>query len=246
MGKLRGELRVFESTEALAQACAGWLCERALAAPGRFAIALAGGSTPGPVYAQLARAPLAQHFPWTRVHWFWGDERLVPHDHPDSNQRLVRETLLDHVPVPAQNVHPIPTAGLGPEQAAHAYEAELRRFHGSGELSAAEPLFDVALLGVGEDGHTASLLPGQPVLDERTRWVAAVPHGRPEPRITLTYPALEASRCLAFLATGAGKREVIARVRQADRALPAGRLAPHGTVLWFLDRAAAPADAQAQ
>ena len=234
------ELRVFDDAAALADACAAWLYERAVASQGRCAIALSGGSTPAPTYARLARAPLAQHFPWSRVHWFWGDERFVAHEHPDSNYRLARDAFLAQAPVPRENLHPVPTAGLTPEAAAARYESELKRWYGAERLSAERPLFEVNLLGIGDDGHTASLIPGQPVLEERERWVVAVSRGRPEPRITLTYPALESSRVVAFLISGAKKREVLRRVLAGDATLPAARLRPRGAGLIFADRAACP------
>ena len=153
----------------------------------------------------LADAGIASRFPWSRVHWFWGDERFVPHGHPDSNYRMARDALLSRVPVPDDNVHAIPTEGLSPEQAAAAYETTLKRFYGADMLAPDRPLFDVTLLGIGEDGHTASLFPGQPALQEMRRWAVAVIGAKSEPRITLTYPALDSSRDVAFLATGEGK-----------------------------------------
>ena len=132
----------------------------------------------------------------------------------------------------------MPTDGR-PGDAARAYEEMLRQQYGTSTLVAGRPLFDLQLLGLGEDGHTASLIPGQPVLENRTDWVAAVPHGRDEVRLTLTYPALEASRLILFLVSGAAKRDVMARARAGDTALPAGRLHPQGEVIWLADRAAA-------
>ena len=122
------------------------------------------------------------------MHWFWGDERFVPHDHPDSNYRMVHQALFSEVPVPEANIHAIPTVGLTPEQAATAYEATLKEFYGGDALDPRRPLFDVTLLEIGEDGHIASLFPGQPALRERHRWVVAVEGRASEPRITLTYP----------------------------------------------------------
>ena len=145
----------------------------------------------------LAQPPIVAVFPWSRVHWFWGDERFVPHDHPDSNYGMTRAALLSKAPIPAGNVHPVPTEGLTPQQGAAAYEKTLREYYGAEVLDAARPLFDVTLLGIGDDGHTASLLPGQPALEETQRWVVAVPSGRSEPRITLTYPVArqQSRRC---------------------------------------------------
>jgi 6-phosphogluconolactonase len=227
---------VHSTPEDLARAAAAWLRERAATAGPRFAVCLAGGSTPRRVYELLASAE-RDSFPWDRAHWFFGDERFVPHDHPDSNYRMAREALFDAAPVPAANVHPIPTAGR-PAQEAQRYESELRELYGAATLDPQRPLFDVVLLGLGEDGHTASLFPGSKALQERERWVVDVLSPKSEPRITLTYPALESTRAVAFLVAGAHKRDILARVR-AGEDLPAARLrghAPH----WFIDRAAAP------
>ena len=229
----------FEDAETLAHHVAEWLCDLARASDRTFAVSLSGGSTPRRLYELLATPEIASRFPWSRVHWFWGDERFVPHDHPDSNYGMARDAFLSRVPVPADNVHAIPTEGLSPEQAAAAYEATLKRFYGADTLAPGRPLFDVTLLGIGEDGHTASLFPGQPALQETQRWVVAVIGAMPEPRITLTYPALDSSRDVAFVVTGRGKRDVVARAQAGDRTIPAGLVRPVGRLHWFTDRAAA-------
>jgi 6-phosphogluconolactonase len=235
----RGTLKVFDDAAALTDAAAVWLCERALASSGRFAVALAGGGTPGPMYRKLAQSPIVGRFPWDRVHWFWGDERHVPHDHPDSNYRLAADALLDIAPVPRANIHPVPIDGLTPQQSAAAYAQVLKDWYASDTLDPAKPLLDVNLLGIGDDGHFASLIPGQPVLDEKKLWVAAVPHGRPEPRITLTYPALESCAFAVFLVAGEGKADALSKARRADASVPTGRFRPHGELIWFADRSAA-------
>lgn len=227
---------IFESAEALARAAADWLCEKAMASSGRFAICCSGGSTPRRLYELLAQPTVVTTFPWSRVHWFWGDERFVPHGHPDSNYGMTRVALLSKVPVPAANIHPMPTEGLTPEQGAAVYEKTLRDYYGAEVPDAARPLFDVTLLGIGDDGHTASLLPGQSALEEARRWVVAVPSGRSEPRITLTYPVLNSSRDAVFLAVGRGKRSIVRKARSGDRTLPAGRIEPVGRLHWFVDR----------
>src|ERR1700678_418326 len=201
------EDRIFESAEALAQGVAEWLCARAQASDRDFAVCLSGGSTPRRLYQRLATPTIASRFPWSRAHWFWGDERFVPHDHPDSNYRMARDALLSRVPVPDDNIHAIPTEGLSPEHAAATYEATLKRFYGADVFAPDRPLFDVTLLGIGENGHTASLFPGQPALREARRWAVAAVGEKSEPRITLTYPALNSSRDVAFLATGEAKRD---------------------------------------
>jgi 6-phosphogluconolactonase len=231
---------VLPDAEALAQAAADRLVDTAIRRPGdAFAVALSGGSTPRRLYELLAAAPRRERFPWARVHWFWGDERFVPPDHPKSNFRMVREAMLARAPVPEGNVHPVPTVGLTPDEAARAYQGELAAFHGSTELDGARPLFDVTLLGLGPDGHTASLFPGTAALEERRDWVVAVAGAQPEPRITLTYPALESSRHVTFLVAGEEKRAIFERFRRGDAALPAERIRPVGTLHVFVDAAAA-------
>jgi len=230
--------RTFENAETLAHDVAEWLCALALASDRDFAICLSGGSTPKRLYERLADPALACRFPWRRAHWFWGDERFVPHDHPDSNYRMAREALLSRVPVPDDNIHAVPTEGLSPGEAAAAYETTLKRFYGADVLAPERPLFDVMLLGIGDDGHTASLFPGQPALEENRRWVVAVIGAKSAARITLTFPALDSSRDVAFLATGQEKRGVIARAQAGDRTIPAGNVRPTGRLHWFTDRAA--------
>ena len=235
----QARVQILADPEALACRVADWLLAAATANRGTLAVALSGGSTPRRLYERLAAPPYREAFPWSRTHWFWSDERFVPHDHPDSNYRMVRLAMLEATPIPAENIHPIPTEGLTPEEAAAAYERELKAFYGADRLDRRRPLFDVMLLGLGEDGHTASLFPGIAVLNERTRWVAAVVGAKPEARITLTYPALESSRDLAFLVAGPGKREILAQVRGGTTDLPAARVRPVGRLHWLLDRAAA-------
>jgi 6-phosphogluconolactonase len=232
--------RTFESAEALAQGVAEWLRALAQASDRDFAVCLSGGSTPRRLYERLATPGIASRFPWSRSHWFWGDERFVPHDHPDSNYRMAQEALLSRVPIRREHIHAIPTEGLSPEQAAAAYETTLKRFHGTDMLSPGRPLFDVTLLGIGEDGHTASLFPGQPALQEKRRWAVAVIGAKSEARITLTYPALDSSRDVAFLATGEGKRGAVAGAKAGDCEIPAAMVRPVGRLHWFTDHAAAP------
>jgi 6-phosphogluconolactonase len=242
-GAASTENRTFESADILARGVAEWLCGLALASHRTFAVNLSGGSTPRRLYQRLAEPEIASRFPWNRAHWFWGDERFVPHDHRDSNFRMAREAFLSRVAVPDENIHAVPTEGLSPEEAATAYESTLKRFYGTGRLAPDRPLFDVTLLGIGDDGHTASLFPGQPALQERRRWAVAVIGAKSEPRITLTYPALDSSRDVAFVATGPEKRQVVARAQAGDRTIPAGIIRPVGRLHWFTDRAAAPEQA---
>jgi 6-phosphogluconolactonase len=234
------ENHIFENGEPLARHAAEWLCALANASDRTFTVCLSGGSTPRRLYEYLADPIFTSRFPWSRAHWFWGDERFVPHDHLDSNYRMARETFLSHVPVPAENIHAIPTEGLSPAQSAATYETTLKCFYGADTLTSTRPLFDVTLLGIGEDGHTASLFPDQPALKEMRRWAVAVVGAKAEPRITLTYPVLDSSRDAAFLAMGENKRNIVTRAQHGDRTIPAAVIRPVGRLHWFTDRAAAP------
>ncbi|WP_038038626.1 6-phosphogluconolactonase [Thermorudis peleae] len=205
------------------------------------AVALSGGSTPRPVYQRLAQSPYREQIDWARVHWFWGDERAVPPDHPDSNYRMAYEAMLAHVPVPSENIHRIP-AEKGAEAAAEAYERELQRVF---QLQpGAVPRFDLLLLGVGADGHIASLFPNTTALAVRDRLVIAnsVPQLNTQ-RITLTVPVLLAARTIFILVSGQDKAEAVARAIEGNddwTTTPAQLLrAAQGDVIWFLDRAAA-------
>jgi 6-phosphogluconolactonase len=231
---IAGEVEILDDPDALAARAAELIATSMAGCAAPFRFCLSGGSTPKAAYRLLARR---NDLPWDCVELFFGDERFVPRDNPDSNYRMAKENLL------SSNVQPrallaMPTDGT-PEDCAEAYEEELRQQYGASILDPAVPLFDLMLLGLGADGHTASLIPGQPVLEEKKRWVAPVPQGRDEVRLTLTYPALQSSRLTVFLVAGADKAEAVAKVRAGDAALPAGRLKPQGDVVWLLDRAAA-------
>ena len=223
--------------EALADKVAGWLLELALAKQGPFSLCLSGGSTPKALYQRLAEPPYRDAFPWARTHLFWGDERFVPPGDALSNYRMVKEALLDRAPIPAENIHPVPTDGE-PDQAATAYQRTLQDFYGAGSLDTSKALFDVNLLGLGSDGHTASLFPGTDVLQEHALWVAAVIGAKEEPRITLTYPALNSSRHAVFLAEGEGKAQMLKRVLDGDQTLPAAHVHPIGDLRFYCDAAA--------
>ena len=235
---MTGIVDVQADGNAVAQRVAEWLLERALATAGRFAWCLSGGSTPKTTFGLLATAPFRDRFPWDRTHVFFGDERFVPPDHPDSNYRMAREAMIAHVPIPDAQVHPWQTTGTDPEHAALHYADTLKRFYDADVLDPARPLFDVTFLGLGEDGHTASLFPGVAALAERTAWTAAVIGAKPEPRLSLTYPVLDSSRAVAFLAAGPGKRDILARALAGDTTLPAVGVHPIGDLLWFTDKAA--------
>jgi 6-phosphogluconolactonase len=235
---MTGPVEVLADPQALAHRVADRMTAAALLAEGPFRVSLSGGSTPRALYALLASDEFRARFPWRRVHWYWGDERFVPYDDPESNFGMAYEAMLGKAPVPPENVHPMPVDGI-PEDAASRYEHTLREAYGAAVLDPARPLFDITLLGLGSDGHTASLLPGEPVLEERDRWVAAVTHGRPEVRVTLTYPAIESSRHVAFLVAGEEKAPIVAVIRAGGSDVPAARVRPVGDLVWFLDRAAA-------
>jgi 6-phosphogluconolactonase len=231
-------IETLDDAAALARHVAEWMTATALAGEGIFRVSLSGGSTPKALYGLLASDAFVRRFPWDRVQWYWGDERFVPYDHPDSNYRMTREAMLSKAPVPPANVHPIPADGTA-DDAASRYERTLQTAYGATALDPSRPLFDITLLGLGADGHTASLLPGEPVLEERKRWAAAVSHGRPEVRITLTYPAIESSRHVAFLVAGQEKAAVVKTIRAGGSRVPAARVKPVGKLIWFVDRAAA-------
>jgi 6-phosphogluconolactonase len=233
-----GHIEILPDPLALAHHVAEWMTEAATAWQGPFRVSLSGGSTPKALYELLASDEFRDRFPWQRVSWYWGDERFVPYDHPQSNFRMAREAMLAKAPVPPENIHPIPTDGT-PEDAARRYERTLQQAYGAATLDPHRPLFDVTLLGLGPDGHTASLLPGEPALDERKRWVAAVSHGRPEVRITMTYPVLESSRRVAFLVAGEEKTAIFGAIRRGGSRVPAARIRPVGELWWFVDQAAA-------
>jgi 6-phosphogluconolactonase len=237
MSGIAGQMEVVADAEALTARAVEIIAGRMNTARAPFRIALAGGSTPAPVYKALAQLDLD----WSCAEIFFGDERFVPPGHKDSNYRMAHDTLLAGGKVQPRKLLAIPTDGT-PQSAADRYDETLRQQYGSSTLEPGIPLFHLTILGLGDDGHTASLLPGQPVLQERERWVAVVPEGRDEPRITLTYPALESSELILFLVAGAAKRDALAQARGGE--LPAGGIKPQGEVLWLVDAAAAGAEDQ--
>lgn len=239
---MKMETRVFPDIDALSRGALEELLrvmQDAIKQRGRFTIALCGGRTPAKLYTLWAHAEnYGVETPWDRVHLFWGDERYVPQDDPLSNYRMTRKTLIEQVAIPAANVHAVPTNLPTPERAAEAYEAELRGFFGGDA-----PAFDLQLLGLGVEGHTASLFPGSPALDEKQRWVLAVEApAKPPRRITLTPVVLNQGRNSFFLVAGADKREILAALRSEPDSkpsqYPAGRIRSAGRTLWLLDQAA--------
>ena len=245
------KLEVSPSREALFEAAAERFtiaASEAIRTSGRFHLALSGGSTPRGLYALLASDRHAARIAWSRVHVFWGDERCVGPQDPASNQRMARETLLDHVPLPGSQVHPI----LGeddPGAAAAHYEQTLREAFATPlgpPRSAPGARFDLVLLGLGDDGHTASLFPGSPALHEAQRWVVATQIEKLSAwRVTLTPLAINAASEVIFLVSGRAKAAILRRVlcgpREPDR-LPAQAISPReGELRWLVDDAAASA-----
>ena len=228
---------------ALASAAADRLLARIAANRGRVAICLTGGSSPKQLYRLLATEPYRSRIPWDRVHWFIGDERFVPASSPLHNMGMARQAFLDAC-APAANIHPIPTDVENPDEAARRYQRELQSFYGSDVLDPAKPLFDVVLMGIGPDGHTASLFPGYPATGETARWVVGVPQAHVEPfvpRVTLTLPALGSCREMLFELAGSGKRTILTRLLAGEN-LPANCARSTGETVWLVDEAALPED----
>jgi 6-phosphogluconolactonase len=229
---------------AMAKAAAERVIARMSENPGRIAICLTGGSSPKQLYQLLGTDAYRDRIAWERVHWFIGDERFVPADDPLNNMAVAREIFLDQC-APASNIHPIPTSTADPadpDRGAALCEGELKSFYGADALDPARPLFDLVLMGVGPDGHTASLFPGYPALDETTRWAVGVPKANVEPfvpRITLTLPALASCREMLFEVAGADKRAILTRVFAGEN-LPANRARSGGETIWLVDQAALP------
>jgi 6-phosphogluconolactonase len=224
---------------ALAKAAADRLMARIAANDDRVAICLTGGSSPRQLYALLATVAWRDRIPWPRVHWFIGDERFVPPDDPLNNMAAARKLFLDRC-APASNIHPIPTNTANPAQAAREYETELQSFYGSKTLDPARPLFDLVLLGVGPDGHIASLFPQYPAIEETERWVVGVPSAHVEPfvpRVSLTLPTLNSCREMLFEVSGKDKRAILTRVLAGEN-LPANLAHAIGETIWLVDKAA--------
>lgn len=217
-----------------------------IAARGRFTLVLAGGSTPEKMYALLARPERAADIDWSRVYLFFGDERFVPADDPASNFGMVRRSLLAHVPISAEHVFPIATTAASAAEAAALYADKIAQFFARGANTAPPPRFDLIILGLGDDGHTASLFPGKPALDEEKSWVTWSPPGVLPPsvdRITLTFPVLNAARQTLFLVAGDKKAGILKEVLEdhppRDKYPAAGVNLVDGVVTWLVDAAAA-------
>lgn len=234
-------VKVVPDKSALVQYALGLVCDRiqqAVADQGYCTLALAGGSTPKPLYEGLAQ----QNLPWSKLYIFWGDERYVDIDHPDSNAGMAKRAWLDQVPIPAAQIFITPTGDREPATAAHQYETTLRQVFGQlqGQPDPV-PAFDLVLLGMGDDGHTASLFPHTPALAVQDRWVTVgIKHN--DPRITFTAPLINQSRMVIFLAAGANKQAALRHIfadQADDQAYPARLIRPQGHLCWLLDQAAA-------
>jgi 6-phosphogluconolactonase len=239
-GSQREIISVADAAE-LAKAAAGRLLARIASNRSRIAICLTGGSSPRKLYELLATDPYHGKIPWDRVHWFIGDERFVPAGDERNNMAMACHAFLDRL-APADHIHPIPIDASSPDDAAARYEAELKSFYGAPALDPARPLFDVVLMGVGPDGHTASLFPGHPAVEETSRWVIGVHHANVEPfvpRVSLTLPALASCREMMFEVSGAAKRAILTRVLSGEN-LPAARARSNGRTVFLVDRAALP------
>ncbi len=239
MASLPDNVVVLKDAEALAREAARRfvaLAEAAIQARGRFTVALSGGSTPRRMYELLAEKPYKDEVNWSEVYVFFGDERMVAPDTPESNYFLAVDKLLAHVPVPDENVFPYVTLGVSAEDAAELYAQELTAFFGS------PPVFDLVFLGMGEDGHTASLFPGHDEVTNPSGKLVAAVHDAPKPpptRLTLTYQTIDAAKNVLFLVGGKGKAEVLKRIKNKET-LPASQVQPtDGQLLWLLDEAAA-------
>ena len=239
--KAKPQIIVVADAAAIAETAARHLVER-IAQKERAAVCLTGGSSPQGLYRLLNQEPWRGQVPWDRVHWFMGDDRFVPEDDPLSNMGTARRLFLDPVHAPRRNIHAMPTDTNYPEGAARLYAEELQNFYGVQQLDPARPLFDLVLMGLGGDGHTASLFPHSPALDDKANWVVGVAKAGMEPfvsRVTLTFPTLASTHEMLFMVDGADKRDILRRVL-AGEDLPAHRAHADGALIWLVDRAAAP------
>jgi 6-phosphogluconolactonase len=231
------DVHVFPTYDAMSRAAAQHVAahiQTVLAGQERYALALAGGSTPERMHEMLASG--FPRLPWDRVDVYWGDERFVPSHSPKSNERMARRTLLSDIAIPFANVYPIPTDTGSPDAAAKHYESALRD-----AFADRDHTFDLVLLGLGGDGHTASLFPEDDPSPNDAAWVRAVtapPRHDVRDRITCTLPVLNAAREAVFLVAGESKRETVKRIFSGDTSLPAARIAPRDRLTWFLDEAA--------
>ena len=240
------EIRSYSSLSELSLAAAEFIAELAEARikeRGIFTFVLSGGTTPRLLYEELTKEPFASRVDWQHTHLFWGDERCVPSDNPDSNFSLAYQALISRVDVPPENIHRIPTTTGSAKAVAKEYEKTLRKFFqptAESDFPTSFPSFDLILLGMGVDGHTASLFPGDVALEERTSWVVAVEGSNASPpvrRITLTFPVINQAKCVLFLVSGFHKLKVLQNILNNPHAAtyPAAQVQPSGKLLWFID-----------
>lgn len=236
------QLHISANPDALSTSYADWLVDyikEVLQRQDRFTIALSGGSTPKKLHELLATPAYKDRIDWTKLHVFWGDERFVPFNDERSNAKMAYDTLLDHVPVPAAQIHVMQTENISPEASAAAYEQLLHTYFDGKATS-----FDLVILGMGDDGHTLSLFPGKPVIHETAKWVTAFwLEAQDMYRVTLTHPVVNNAACVTFLATGEKKAKVLYEVLKGERNVdlyPSQIIQPaNGQLHWFVDEAAA-------
>ncbi|MGY6529292.1 MAG: 6-phosphogluconolactonase [Cyanobacterium sp.] len=227
------EVKVFPSKSALIASAQEFIIDKiqdTITKKGICTIALAGGSTPKPIYEAIALRELS----WDKIHVFWGDERYVPPTHPDSNQKMSKEAWLDKVNIPPQNIHPMPTTGTNPQGDAQKHDQEIRDFFNAPQ---GFPSFDIILLGMGDDGHTASLFPHTKAL-ENTENLVTVGNKEESLRLTFTAPLINASHCVIFLVSGSNKQNALQQVFSEDcnpKAYPSNMIQPQGELIWFID-----------
>jgi 6-phosphogluconolactonase len=242
MADIDRQIITVADTAEMARAAAERIMARIDGNTGRIALCLTGGSSPKQLYRLLASDAYRSRIPWDRVHWFIGDERFVPESDPLNNMGEARRIFLEQC-APPSRIHAVPTLAGDPDDSAERYARELRSFYGADALSPDRPLFDLVLMGAGPDGHTASLFPGDPALDERERWVVGVPRAQVEPfvpRVTLTLPALGSCREMLFEVAGRGKRAILTHLFNGEN-LPANRARSiGGQTVWLIDQAARP------
>ncbi len=239
-----GKIKIIITSDAsqLAAKGAQIFCKTAketVALQGRFAVAVSGGSTPRAMHRLMSQKPYLSDIPWQKTHIFWVDERMVAFDHPDSNFGTAKKDFLNIIPIPSDQVYPIPVM-TRPEEGTALYQAKLKTFFH--DMSSDNPVFDLILLGIGKDGHVASLFPGRPQIKEANRWVLNVKGGQPNVfRLTLNYTVLNNARQILFLVSGSGKAAIVKTLLENSQAqLPAVKIRPpNGRVIWLLDQAAA-------
>ena len=233
---------ITSDSKQLAEKGAKIFCKTAkevIAVKNRFAVAISGGSTPRAMHRLLAQEPYLSDIPWQKIHLFWVDERMVAFDHPDSNFGSAKKDFINNIPIPPDQVHPMPAMSV-PEEGVEKYQEEINSYFTG--IATNDPIFDLIVLGIGKDGHTASLFPGQSSIEDPKRSVISLKGGQPNlSRLTLTFPVLNSARHILFLASGKEKASVVKAVFEKNTgSLPVHKIIPEdGKVIWLLDREAA-------